>query len=163
MADAKSPANPLFLRDDDLRQGIELLFFAYRDFTAKADETLLQYGFGRAHHRVIYFVGRNPGMTVSDLLDILKITKQSLSRVLGQLVRQGFIVQRHGVTDRRQRLLHLTDRGTDLERKLTEDQRALVAKAYRSAGAEAVEGFRKVLLGMINETDRDRFKPQAPR
>jgi DNA-binding MarR family transcriptional regulator len=163
MADVKLPANPLFLRDDDLRQGIELLFFAYRDFTAKADETLLQYGFGRAHHRVIYFVGRNPGMTVSDLLDILKITKQSLSRVLGQLVRQGFIVQRHGTTDRRQRLLHLTDRGTDLERKLTEDQRALVARAYRSAGAEAVEGFRKVLLGMINETDRERFKSQIPR
>jgi DNA-binding MarR family transcriptional regulator len=163
MPDVKTPANPLFLRDDDLRQGIELLFFAYRDFTAKADETLLQYGFGRAHHRVIYFVGRNPGMTVSDLLDILKITKQSLSRVLGQLVRQGFIIQRHGITDRRQRLLHLTDRGTDLERKLTEDQRALVARAYRSAGAEAVEGFRKVLLGMINEADRERFKPQAPR
>ena len=163
MADAKTPANPLFLRDDDLRQGIELLFFAYRDFTAKADETLLQYGFGRAHHRVIYFVGRNPGMTVSDLLDILKITKQSLSRVLGQLVRQGFIIQRHGTTDRRQRLLHLTDRGADLERKLTEEQRALVARAYRSAGAEAVEGFRKVLLGMINETDRDRFKSHSPR
>ena len=86
MADMKTPANPLFLRDDDLRQGIEMLFFAYRDFTAKADETLAQYGFGRAHHRVIYFVGRNPDMTVSDLLDILKITKQSLSRVLGQLV-----------------------------------------------------------------------------
>jgi len=163
MAETKTPANPLFLRDDDLRQGIELLFFAYRDFTAKADETLLQYGFGRAHHRVIYFVGRNPGMTVSDLLDILKITKQSLSRVLGQLVRQGFIVQRHGITDRRQRLLHLTDRGADLERKLTEEQRALVARAYRSAGAEAVEGFRKVLLGMINETDRDRFRSPSSR
>jgi DNA-binding MarR family transcriptional regulator len=163
MVDVKTPVNPLFLRDDDLRQGIELLFFAYRDFTAKADETLLQYGFGRAHHRVIYFVGRNPGMTVSDLLDILKITKQSLSRVLGQLVRQGFIIQRHGTTDRRQRLLHLTDRGADLERKLTEEQRALVARAYRSAGAEAVEGFRKVLTGMINETDRERFKSQTPR
>ena len=163
MADVKTPVNPLFLRDDDLRQGIELLFFAYRDFTAKADETLLQYGFGRAHHRVIYFVGRNPGMTVSDLLDILKITKQSLSRVLGQLVRQGFIIQRHGVTDWRQRLLHLTDCGADLERKLTEEQRALVARAYRSAGAEAVEGFRKVLLGMINETDRERFKSQSLR
>jgi DNA-binding MarR family transcriptional regulator len=163
MADGKTPVNPLFLRDDDLRQGIELLFFAYRDFTAKADETLLQYGFGRAHHRVIYFVGRNPGMTVSDLLDILKITKQSLSRVLGQLVRQGFIVQRHGITDRRQRLLHLTDRGADLERKLTEEQRALVARAYRSAGAEAVEGFRKVLLGMINEADRERFRSPSPR
>ena len=163
MADGKIPANPLFLRDDDLRQGIELLFFAYRDFTAKADETLLQYGFGRAHHRVIYFVGRNPGMTVSALLDILKITKQSLSRVLGQLVRQGFITQRPGATDRRQRLLSLTERGAELERKLTEDQRALVARAYRSAGAEAVEGFRKVLMGMINEADRERFKSQAPR
>src|SRR6185369_4127533 len=163
MADPKTPANPLFLRDDDLRQGIELLFFAYRDFTAKADETLLQYGFGRAHHRVIYFVGRNPGMTVSDLLDILKITKQSLSRVLGQLVRQGFIVQRPGTTDRRQRLLHLTDRGTDLERKLTEEQRALIARAYKAAGAEAVDGFRKVMTGLINEADRDRFKPAIPK
>ena len=153
MADVKTPVNPLFLRDDDLRQGIELLFFAYRDFTAKADETLLQYGFGRAHHRVIYFVGRNPGMPVSSLLDILKITKQSLSRVLGQLLRQGFIQQRPG-TDRRQRLLDLTQSGAELERRLTEDQRALVAQAYRAAGAEAVEGFRKVLFGLINEMDR---------
>ena len=163
MPEMKSPANPLFLRDDDLRQGIELLFFAYRDFTAKADETLAQNGFGRAHHRVIYFVGRNPDMTVSDLLDILKITKQSLSRVLGQLVRQGFIVQKPGATDRRQRLLSLTELGADLERKLTEEQRALVARAYRAAGAEAVEGFRKVLTGLIDEADRDRFKPAPPK
>ncbi len=163
MPEMKSPANPLFLRDDDLRQGIELLFFAYRDFTAKADETLAQYGFGRAHHRVIYFVGRNPDMTVSDLLDILKITKQSLSRVLGQLVRQGFIVQKPGASDRRQRLLSLTELGADLERKLTEEQRALVARAYRAAGAEAVEGFRKVLTGLINDADRERFKPAPPK
>jgi DNA-binding MarR family transcriptional regulator len=163
MADIKSPANPLFLREDDLRQAIELLFFAYRDFTAKADETLAQYGFGRAHHRVIYFVGRNPGMTVSDLLDILKITKQSLSRVLGQLVRQGFIVQRPGTIDRRQRLLSLTELGADLERKLTEEQRALVARAYKAAGAEAVDGFRKVMLGLINETDRVKFRAGGPR
>jgi DNA-binding MarR family transcriptional regulator len=163
MADIKSPANPLFLREDDLRQAIELLFFAYRDFTAKADETLAQYGFGRAHHRVIYFVGRNPGMTVSDLLDILKITKQSLSRVLGQLVRQGFIVQRPGTIDRRQRLLSLTELGADLERKLTEEQRALVARAYKAAGAEAVDGFRKVMLGLINETDRVTFRAGGPR
>ena len=139
MADIKSQANPLFLREDELRQGIELLFYAYRDFTAEADAVLQAYGFGRAHHRVIYFVGRNPGMPVSALLDILKITKQSLSRVLGQLVRQGFVQQRQGA---------------DLERRLTEDQRALVARAYRAAGAEAVEGFRKVLFGMINENDR---------
>lgn len=163
MADIKSPANPLFLREDDLRQGIELLFFAYRDFTAKADQTLAQFGFGRAHHRVIYFVGRNPGMTVSDLLDILKITKQSLSRVLGQLVRQGFIVQRPGTIDRRQRLLSLTELGADLERKLTEEQRALVARAYKAAGAEAVDGFRKVMLGMINETDRAKFRAAGAR
>ncbi len=163
MADIKTSANPLFLREDDLRQGIELLFFAYRDFTAKADQTLAQYGFGRAHHRVIYFVGRNPGMTVSDLLDILKITKQSLSRVLGQLVRQGFIIQRPGTIDRRQRLLSLTDLGADLERKLTEEQRALVARAYRAAGAEAVDGFRKVAIGLINEPDRPRFRANTAR
>jgi DNA-binding MarR family transcriptional regulator len=153
MADIKSQANPLFLREDELRQGIELLFYAYRDFTAEADAVLQTYGFGRAHHRVIYFVGRNPGMPVSSLLDILKITKQSLSRVLGQLLRQGFIQQRPG-TDRRQRLLELTQSGAELERRLTEDQRALVAQAYRAAGADAVEGFRKVLFGMINEMDR---------
>jgi|JI9StandDraft_1071089.scaffolds.fasta_scaffold450063_1 DNA-binding MarR family transcriptional regulator len=158
MPDLKSTPNPLFLRDDELRQGIELLFFGYRDFTARADQTLAAYNFGRAHHRVIYFVGRNPGMTVSDLLDILKITKQSLSRVLSQLVREGFIVQRPGTTDRRQRLLSLTDKGAELERRLTEDQRALVARAYKAAGAEAVEGFKKVLLGLINEEDRLRFR-----
>ena len=153
MADIKPQANPLFLREDELRQGIELLFYAYRDFTAEADAMLQAYGFGRAHHRVIYFVGRNPGMPVSALLDILKITKQSLSRVLGQLLRQGFIRQRPGA-DRRQRLLELTAEGAEIERRLTEDQRALVARAYRAAGAEAVEGFRSVLFGMINEADR---------
>ena len=79
-----------------MRQGIELLFFAYRDFTAEPDAILARYDFGRAHHRVIHFVGRHPQMTVGELLGILRITKQSLSRVLGQLVRQGFIIQRPG-------------------------------------------------------------------
>jgi DNA-binding MarR family transcriptional regulator len=153
MSDIKSAEAPSFLREDEVRQGIELLFYAYRDFTAEADEVLLTYGFGRAHHRVIYFVGRNPGLPVSALLDILKITKQSLSRVLGQLIRQGFVQQRPG-PDRRQRLLDLTAQGAELERRLTEDQRALIAKAYRAAGADAVEGFRKVLFGLINEADR---------
>ena len=154
MAEGKTPANLLFLREEDLRQGIELLFYAYRDFTAEADAVLAVLGFGRAHHRVIYFVGRKPGMTVSELLDILKITKQSLSRVLGQLVREGYIAQRPGTSDRRQRLLELAPKGAELERRLTEDQRALVARAYRAAGAEAVEGFRKVLFGLVNEQDR---------
>ncbi|MGE0118113.1 MAG: MarR family winged helix-turn-helix transcriptional regulator [Dongiaceae bacterium] len=162
MADIKSPANPLFLREEDLRQGIEMLFYAYRDFTAEADAMLAQYGFGRAHHRVIYFVGRNPGMPVSALLGILKITKQSLSRVLAQLVRQGFITQRPGPSDRRQRLLELTPQGAELERRLTEGQRALVARAYRGAGAEAVDGFRKVLLGLVGDHDRNKFlRPTA--
>src|SRR6516162_292732 len=105
MSDVKSAATLLFLREEELRQGIELLYYAYRDFTAEPDAMLARYGFGRAHHRVIYFVGRHPHMTVSDLLGILRITKQSLSRVLGQLVRQGFITQHTGQRDRRQRLL----------------------------------------------------------
>ena len=97
---------------------------------------------------MIYFVGRNPGITVSDLLGILKITKQSLSRVLGQLVREGFITQRPGQRDRRQRLLELTPVGADLERRLSESKRKRIAAAYRAAGAEAVEGYRKVLAGL---------------
>jgi len=157
MADVKSPGHLLFLREEELRQGLELLYFAYRDFTAGPDEILAGYGFGRAHHRVIYFVGRHPGMSVTELLGILRITKQSLSRVLGQLLDQGFIVQKPGVRDRRQRLLSLTEKGIELERELSENQRARIARAYREAGAAAVEGFRRVMLGIINETDRKRF------
>ena len=157
MADVKSAPHPV-LREDELRQGIELLFFAYRDFTAEPDAMLARWGFGRAHHRVIYFVGRQPQMSVSELLATLRITKQSLSRVLGQLVRQGFIQQRPGSRDRRQRLLELTPDGVELERELSENQRQRVAKAYREAGAQAVEGFRNVMLGiMSSETDRAKF------
>lgn len=154
MTDIKSPVNPLFLRDEELRYGIELLFYAYRDFTAEPDAILAKLGLGRAHHRVIYFVGRNPSISVTELLRILKITKQSLSRVLGDLIRQGFIMQRPGTRDRRQRLLELTERGRTLEEELSENQRQRVARAYREAGAEAVEGFRTVLLGIIDEANR---------
>src|SRR6516165_1876062 len=107
MSDIKSLVTSADPVEDELRQGIELLFFAYRDFTAEPDTILAQYDFGRAHHRVIHFVGRHPQMTVGELLGILRITKQSLSRVLGQLVRQEFIIQRPGARDRRQRLLDL--------------------------------------------------------
>ena len=163
MSDINAPANPPFLREDELRQGIELLFFAYRDFTAEPDAILARYGFGRAHHRVVHFVGRHPQMTVSELLGILRITKQSLSRVLGQLVRQGFILQRPGSHDRRQRLLELTPQGRQLERQLSEPQRARIANAYRQVGAQAVEGFRNVLLGIIaGEEDRHRFARIPP-
>jgi DNA-binding MarR family transcriptional regulator len=161
MTDIKSGINPLFLREEDIRQGMELLYFAYRDFTAEPDAILAEYDFGRAHHRVIYFVGRNPRINVSELLAILKITKQSLSRVLGQLVREEFIVQYEGVQDRRQRLLELTPKGVALERRLSESQRRRLADAYRDAGAEAVEGYRRVLMGMIGENDRERvFGPK---
>ena len=157
MADLKSGLNQLYLRDEELRQGIELLFYAYRDFTAEPDAILAQLDFGRAHHRVIYFVGRYPQIGVSELLGILRITKQSLGRVLGQLVELGYVRQLTGEDDRRRRLLELTDKGRELERQLSERQRALVARAYREAGAASVEGFRKVLLGMINEGDRRHF------
>ncbi len=107
MADLKSNIEPQFLHDENLRQGIELLFYAYRDFTAEPDAILAKWGFGRAHHRVIYFVGRNPNITVTELLEILKITKQSLSRVLSTLVEDDFIQQRADPSDRRRKLLTL--------------------------------------------------------
>jgi DNA-binding MarR family transcriptional regulator len=159
MSDINPLVPPSPHTEDEVRQGIELLFFAYRDFTAEPDAILAQYDFGRAHHRVIHFVGGHPQMTVGELLGILRITKQSLSRVLGQLVRQGFIIQRSGSRDRRQRLLDLTPKGRELERLLSEPQRARVANAYRQAGTQAVEGFHKVLLGIIaDEHDRRRFE-----
>ena len=156
--DDKADTDPRAPREEAVREGIELLFFSYRDFTAEPDAILVQYGFGRAHHRVVHFVGRHPHITVGELLDILRITKQSLNRVLGQLVRQGFIAQHRGGEDRRQRLLELTDSGRELEHRMSELQRARVGAAYKKAGAPAVEGFRKVLLAVIAaEEDRRRF------
>ena len=158
MADAKSSANPLFLREEELRQSMELLFYAYRDFTSDPDEILKEFRFGRAHHRMIHFVGRQPGITVSQILEILRITKQSLSRVLSQLVEAGFITQKQEVDDRRRRHLYLTEKGVELERRLSKPQRARIARAYSEAGAEAVAGYRKVLMGLIDEADRDNVR-----
>lgn len=151
---SKPRADLLAPHEEDLRHDIELLFFAYRDFTSDPDSLLEEYGFGRAHHRVIHFVGRRPGLSVAELLSILRITKQSLSRVLKQLVERGFIVQEHGRRDRRQRLLHLTRAGIALEHKLSQPQRARVAEAFRNAGPEAVAGYRTVLLGLVSEANR---------
>ncbi len=162
MVDVKSGPNPLFLREEDLRQAMEMLFFAYRDFTAEPDQILAAYRFGRAHHRVLYFVGRNPAITVSELLDILGVTKQSLSRVLGQLIRDGFIVRRHSEQDQRKRLLELSDKGKALENALVEKQRLRIAQAYQKAGAEAVEGFRQVLLNIMDDRGRKRFDGKRP-
>lgn len=156
LSESQAPAP---LTDDELRQAIELLFFAYRDFTADADEILAQYGFGRAHHRVIYFVGRNPGATVSHLLAILRITKQSLSRVLRQLLYEGFVTQESDRDDGRKRLLYLTDRGRELEATLTSLQSRRIARAYAEAGTERAREFRTVLRSIINREDRDRVAP----
>ena len=150
-------------REEAVRHGIELLFFAYRDFTAEPDAILAQYGFGRAHHRVVHFVARHPHITVGELLGILRITKQSLNRVLGQLVRRGFVVQHRGAQDRRQRLLELTESGRELERRLSEVQRARVGAAYRRVGPAAVDGFRKVLLGIIADAEDRRRFDRTPR
>jgi DNA-binding MarR family transcriptional regulator len=158
MADINTGPNPLFLREDQLHQAMELLFYAYRDFTAECDAMLATYGFGRAHHRVIYFVGRYPSLSVSELLRILRITKQSLSRVLGELVEQGFIASSPSPNDKRRRLLELTAKGRALEDRLSNVQRTCIARAYRDAGGEAVAGFRKVMLGIINADDRRRFE-----
>ena len=154
MADIKPIGKALFLRKEELRRGIEMMFFAYRDFTGEADSILAEQNMGRAHHRAIYFIGRNPGITVSELLSILKITKQSLSRVLSALVETGHVVQHTGPEDRRQRLLYLTDTGNALEARLTEVQGRRFAKAYREAGMSAVEGFHRVLQGLLDDRTR---------
>ena len=146
MADISTrKVNPLFLREEELRQGIELLFYAYRDFTAVADQVLEQYNFGRAHHRVMHFVNRNPGMTVADLLDILRITKQSLARVLKQLIDGGFIRQVEGPEDRRQRRLYPTQTGRALALELARPQSRRIARAL--SGQE--EDRRAAIIGFL--------------
>ncbi|MFS4439369.1 MarR family winged helix-turn-helix transcriptional regulator [Paracoccaceae bacterium GXU_MW_L88] len=135
----------LFLTDDQLRQGIELMFFAYRGFTADPDRILADLDYGRAHHRAIHFIGRHAGLTVNQLLDILGVTKQSLNRVLRQLVADGLVRSEVGKTDRRQRNLFLTEDGIALEHRLSDAQRVRMRNAYRAAGPEAVRGFRAVL------------------
>jgi DNA-binding MarR family transcriptional regulator len=163
LRDPKPGTNLLYLRDEELRQGIELLFFAYRDFTSDPDAILARDGLGRAHHRAIYFIGRRPGITIAELLGTLRITKQSLGRVLKQLVALGYVEQKSGTRDRRQRHLSLTRKGIELEQQLTQTQRERVARAFREAGPEAVAGYRKVLIGLINEEDRAQILEQLDR
>jgi DNA-binding MarR family transcriptional regulator len=134
---------------------IELLFFAYRDFVGDADDVLAKFGFGRAHHRVLHFVNRHPGMKVADLLDVLKITKQSLGRVLKQLIDQGYVVQKEGDNDRRQRLLFVTPKGEQLAMKLAGLQTERIAGALGEIGPNAHEAARRFLVAMIDADGRD--------
>ena len=140
----------LFLTDEQLRKGIEAMFFAYRAFTADPDRILENYEYGRAHHRAIHFINRQPGLTVSTLLAMLGVTKQSLNRVLRTLVADGLVEARVGRQDKRERNLQLTARGASLERELSDAQRARMRAAYRNAGPAAVTGFRQVLEAMMD-------------
>lgn len=158
IAEACQPACRNAIPDADLLACVELLFFAYRDFTAGADAVLEEYGFGRAHHRVLHFVHRNPGMRVADLLDILKITKQSLARVLKQLIDKGFIMQRAGNDDRRERRLFVTAKGSRLAEKLTTQQSRHIENALSNAGPGAADFARRFLFAMITESDRPRVE-----
>lgn len=134
---------------------IELLFFAYRDFVGDADAALARFGFGRAHHRVLHFVSRNPGLTVADLLAILKITKQSLGRVLRDLVDEDYVESREGMADRRQRLLFATPKGDELARELAELQSARISRALERAGPDGHRQAAAFLSALVNSEDRD--------
>lgn len=142
-------------REEPAYDLIELLFFAYRDFVADADAVLEGYGFGRAHHRVLHFVDRNPGLRVRDLLAILKITKQSLARVLRQLVAEGYVRQEVGPSDRREKLLFTTDKGHALARRLARLQSERVARAARGLGPEAAATARAFLLALVDPDERE--------
>lgn len=155
----------LFLTDEQLRKGIEAMFFAYRGFTADPDRILSDKAYGRAHHRAIHFIHRSPGTTVNNLLAILGVTKQSLNRVLRTLVDDGLVASTVGKHDRRERHLHLTEAGAALERALSDAQRDRMRSAYRAAGPEAVAGFRRVLEAMMDDEMRhhyDALKDKTP-
>lgn len=148
----------LFLTDEQLRKGIEAMFFAYRAFTADPDRILEGMDYGRAHHRAIHFIHRAPGLTVTNLLTILGVTKQSLNRVLRSLIDDGLVEARVGRQDKRERNLFLTVKGAELERALSDAQRARMRAAYRAAGPVAVQGFRTVLEAMMDPEMRRQYQ-----
>ena len=153
MSDTSGPAGNealLFLTDEQLRKGIEAMFFAYRGFTADPDRILVDKGYGRAHHRAIHFINRTPGTTVNNLLSILGVTKQSLNRVLRTLIEDGLVKSEVGTRDKRERHLYLTEEGRALESDLSNAQRNRMRTAFRQAGPEAVQGFRQVLEAMMD-------------
>ncbi|MDO7840807.1 MarR family transcriptional regulator [Sphingomonas immobilis] len=147
-------ASPLFLREAELRRGLELLYFGNSNLTRSIDQGLHDQGLGRAHHRALYFIARQPDLTVSQLLALLAITKQSLGRVLNELIERGLVEMRPGERDRRQRLLRLSAAGQGLEGELFDALRERLSAAYASAGQAAVGGFWAVLEGLIPEEER---------
>ena len=156
MADLNNLISPFFLNDKEIRKIIELVFFSYRDFTAGPDQILEKLNFGRAHHRVIYFVGKKDKITIKELLGVLKITKQSLSRVLNQLVKEGFIVVSTGL-DKRTKNLSLTSRGLSLENELSTIQIQNIKNVINNFNQEDIDGFKKILYEMIEIDNKKTF------
>ena len=164
MSDVKTGGAPpdtraLYLSDEALKQGLDLLFIAARDVAAKSAAVLLNAGLGRAHARALHFIARNPGLSVAELLGFLKITKQSLNRVMSDLLKGGFVERKTGMQDRRTRSLELTAAGKALADAMWAAERPLIAAAFKAAGQDAVAGYRKVLIGMAGEPSRWRKNP----
>ena len=156
MTDLNKLLTPLYLNETEIRKAIELIFFSYRDFTAGPDKILEKINFGRAHHRVIYFVGKQKKITIKELLSILQITKQSLSRVLNQLVKERFILVSTGI-DKRTKNLSLTKKGVDLEKELSTIQINKIRNVLKQFNEKDINGFKKILYAMIEEKNKKKF------
>ncbi|MGX1309577.1 DNA-binding MarR family transcriptional regulator [Amorphus suaedae] len=149
-----SAGDPAAAPTEPLHRGLELHFFAHLNLAEDADRKLAEFGFGRTHHRILYFVSQAPGITVGELLSLLRVTHQNIQRPMGELLRKGLIEQKTSMTDRRQRQLYVTDDGRALFDALTGRQFERIARAYRMAGDDAVRGFWQVLWHMIDDRDR---------
>jgi DNA-binding MarR family transcriptional regulator len=156
MTDLNKLLTPLFLNNNELRKIIELIFFSYREFTLGPDKILDKLNFGRAHHRIIYFVGKQKEITIKDLLMILKITKQSLSRVLNQLVKEKYILVSIG-NDKRTKNLCLTKKGLALEQSLSQIQIDKIKKVIKNLDETDINGFKKILYSLIDEETQKLF------
>ena len=156
MTDLNKLLTPLYLNETEIRKAIELIFFSYRDFTAGPDKILEKINFGRAHHRVVYFVGKQKKITIKELLSILQITKQSLSRVLNQLVKEKFILVSTGI-DKRTKNLSLTKKGEDLEKELSTIQINKIRNVLKQFNEKDINGFKKILYAMIEEKNKKKF------
>ena len=156
MTDLNKLLSPLFLSDKEIRKIIELMFFSYRDFTSGPDEVLEKMNFGRAHHRIIYFVGKKEKITIRELLSILQITKQSLSRVLNQLVKEKYIILSTG-EDKRTKNLSLTKKGEELENILSNIQIKRIRKIMKKADENDINGFKIILYNMIEKKNKIKF------
>ena len=157
MTDLKNLLSPIYLSEKEIKKIIELMFFAYRDFTSGPDQLLSKIKFGRAHHRIIYFVGKKEEITIKELLSILQITKQSLSRVLNQLVKQKYIKIATGL-DKRTKTLKLTNKGKLLEENLSNIQIKKIRKVIKNANEDNINGFKMLLFDMIDEKNKIKFE-----